>query len=219
MIRVADYLIKLLEDKGVRDVFTVSGGGSIYLCDALAQSEKIQYHCCHHEQAVAYAAEGYARKKTSLGVSMVTTGPGATNSISGACSAWIDSVPLLFISGQVFLNQTILDSPLRQLVVQEINIIDLVKPITKYAVMITEKNTIKYHLHKAIHCATTGRTGPAWIDVPADIQMAMIDPSEIKDDFEASELQHSPDPDFQVKVQQSADLLKRSKRPLMLAGH
>ena len=101
MIRVADYVIQFLEDYGVEDIFTVSGGGSIFLCDAVARAKKLKYYCCHHEQAVSFASESYARTKNSLGVSLVTTGPGATNAISGACGSWMDSVPHLLISGQV----------------------------------------------------------------------------------------------------------------------
>ena len=144
MIRLADYVVQFLEDYGIEDVFTVSGGGSIFLCDAVANAKKLKYYCCHHEQAVSYSTEAYARTKNSLGVSLVTTGPGATNAISGACGSWMDSVPHLLISGQVFLNQTIGTTGLRQLGVQEINIIDLIKPVTKYAVMITDSKTIKY---------------------------------------------------------------------------
>ena len=105
MIRVADYVIQFLEDYGVEDIFAVSGGGSIFLCDAVAGAKKLKYYCCHHEQAVAIATEAYARTKNSLGVSLVTTGPGGTNAITGLCCSWIDSVPHLLISGQVFLNQ------------------------------------------------------------------------------------------------------------------
>ena len=124
MIRFADYFIGLIEEAGVKDVFTVSGGGSIALCDAVAKAKKLQYFCCHHEQAVTIAAEAYARQSQNLGVSLVTTGPGGTNAITGICCAWIDSVPTLTISGQVYLDQTIGTTGLRQLGVQEINIID-----------------------------------------------------------------------------------------------
>ena len=109
----------------------------------------------------------------------MTTGPGATNAISGACGSWMDSVPHLLISGQVFLNQTIGTTGLRQLGVQEINIIDIIKPVVKYAIMVTDRQTIKYHLQKAIHLATTGRPGPVWIDIPANIQNAQINEEEL----------------------------------------
>ena len=133
MIRLSDYIIKFLENKGIDTVFTVSGGGSIFLCDALYKSKKIKYISHHHEQAASFAAESYARCKNSVGCSIVTTGPGGTNAVTGVCSAWIDSIPVIFISGQVFLNQTIQNTKKRQIGVQEINIIDIVKPITKYS--------------------------------------------------------------------------------------
>jgi len=163
MVRLADYVIFFLEGIGVKDIFTVSGGGAIFLNDALAKNGKINYYCCHHEQAVAMATEAYARVKKRIGVSLVTTGPGGTNTITGIAGSWIDSVPHLIISGQVFLNQTIQETGVRQLGIQELNIIDIVKPITKYAIMLKNKNEIKYHLKKAIYLATTGRPGPVWI--------------------------------------------------------
>jgi len=218
MIRVADYVIQFLEDYGVENIFTVSGGGSIFLCDAVARAKKLKYYCCHHEQAVSYASEAYARTKNSLGVSLVTTGPGATNAISGACGSWMDSVPHLLISGQVFLNQTIGTTGLRQLGVQEINIIDIMKPVTKYAVMVTDSETIKYHLQKAIHLATTGRPGPVWIDIPANIQNAQINEEELIE-FNSAEIPVETNLEFTEKIAQVANLLKEAKRPLLLAGH
>ena len=218
MIRVADYVIQFLENYGVENIFTVSGGGSIFLCDAVASAKKLKYFCCHHEQAVSYASEAYARTKNSLGVSLVTTGPGATNAISGACGSWMDSVPHLLISGQVFLNQTIGTTGLRQLGVQEINIIDIIKPVTKYAVMVTDPETIKYHLQKAIHLATTGRPGPVWIDIPANIQNAQINEEELIE-FNSAEIPVETNLEFTEKIAQVANLLKEAKRPLLLAGH
>ena len=218
MIRVSDYVIQYLEDYGIEDVFSVSGGGSIFLCDALAIAKKMKYYCCHHEQAVAISSEAYARFKNSLGVSLVTTGPGATNAITGLCCSWMDSVPHLLISGQVFLNQTIGKTGLRQLGVQEINIIDMVKPVTKYAVMVTDAKMIKYHIQKAIHLATTGRPGPVWIDIPANIQNAKINENELID-FNPIEIPIENDSGFSAKVVEVAKLLKVAKRPLILAGH
>ena len=103
MIRVSDYVVEYLSNLGVKNIFTVSGGGSIHLCDALHKNNKIRYISCHHEQAVAFAAEGYSRYSNSIGSAIVTTGPGGTNTITGVASCWIDSIPVIFISGQVFL--------------------------------------------------------------------------------------------------------------------
>ena len=129
-MRLSDYVIEWLVSKNINNIFTVSGGGSIALCDAIANSNSMNYYCCHHEQAAAFAAEGYSRESYGVGAALFTTGPGGTNAITGVSCAWIDSIPIICISGQVFSNQTITNSKLRQLGVQEINIIDLVKPIT-----------------------------------------------------------------------------------------
>ena len=179
MIRLADYVVKFLERKKIDTVFTVSGGGSIFLCDALYSSKKIKYISHHHEQAASFAAESYARAKNDVGCCFVTTGPGGTNTLTGVCSAWIDSVPVIFISGQVFLNQTIQKTKKRQIGVQEINIIDIAKPITKFSKMITDADTINFYLEKAYSIAKSGRPGPVFLDIPADIQNAMIDEKKI----------------------------------------
>jgi len=170
---VSDAIIEYLEGIGIEHVFTVSGGGSIWLCDSLARS-KIKYICNHHEQACGYAAEAYARIK-GLGVCIVTSGPGGTNAVSAVASAWLDHVPVLFISGQSFLRQTINGHPgLRQLGLQEINIVDIVRPITKYAAMIEYAAEVPERLRQAVKQATTGRPGPVWVDIPGDIQNARV---------------------------------------------
>src|SRR5690349_17691555 len=172
-MNVSDYIIETLEDH-VSHIFTVSGGGSIFLNDALAKAKRMKYVCTHHEQAAGYAAESYARIH-GLGVCLVTSGPGGTNAVSSVAAAWLDSVPVLFISGQAFLNQTIrYHKGLRQLGVQEINIVDIVRPITKYAVMCDTPSGVKAQLKRAIRHATTPRMGPVWLDVPGDIQNAPI---------------------------------------------
>ena len=216
MSRLADYVMSFLEGIGVRDIFTVSGGGSIFLNDALGQS-KIKYYCCHHEQAVAMASEAYARVKGDISVSLVTSGPGGTNAITGVAGCWIDSVPNLTISGQVYLGQTVGNSGLRQLGVQEINIIDIVKPITKYAVMVKNPNRIKYHLQKAIYLAKTGRPGPVWIDIPADIQGMKINESELEV-FVSDKNLVTVDCDLNTKVKKVIEMLKNSQRPLIHIG-
>ena len=174
-MRLSDFVINFLAKKNIKNVFTVSGGGSIFLCDALHKSKKLKYISCHHEQAVAFAAESYSRLKNKPGAAIVTTGPGGTNCTTGVACCWIDSVPTIFISGQVYLNQTIKKTGLRQVGVQEIGIINMVKDFTKYSVLIKNPNEILYHLEKAYYLAITGRPGPVWIDIPADIQNAEID--------------------------------------------
>jgi acetolactate synthase I/II/III large subunit len=218
MFRLADRILEYLASIGVEDIFTVSGGGSIFLNDAMAKTDSIAYFCCHHEQAVAMATEGYARAKGGLGVSVVTTGPGGTNAITGVAGSWIDSVPHLVLSGQVFYGQTVRDTGLRQLGVQELNIIDLVKPITKYAVMVTDPKEAIYHVQKAVHLATSGRPGPVWIDIPADIQNAKLSEGDLRL-FAPDEMPRQRyDGDMAAKVADVVELCKGAKRPLIHLG-
>ena len=171
---VSDFIIEFFEGKGVEHIFTVSGGGSIFLNDALARAKRMKYVCTHHEQGAAYAAEGYARARNSLGCCLVTSGPGGTNAVSGCAAAWLDGIPVIYLSGQAFLKQTIRDHPgLRQLGVQEINILDIVKPITKFAQMVNKEH-VAYQLETAVRIATQPRMGPVWLDVPGDVQNASI---------------------------------------------
>jgi len=203
---------------GVDHIFTVAGGGAIYLCDALATAKKIKYVACHHEQAASMASEAYARVRQGLGVALVTSGPGGTNAVTGTAGCWLDHVPQLTISGQSFLKQTIGKHPgLRTLGVQEINIVDIVRPITKYAVMVEDANDIRYHLEKAVYLATHGRPGPTWIDIPANIQNTNIEPDLLKG-FNSIESELSLDPSLQVKVTQIVELLRCAKRPLVHVG-
>ena len=224
-MRLSDYIITFLAQHGVRAVFTIPGGGSVFLNDALTVTKAMPYFCCHHEQAAAMAAEAYARVSKSIGFTLVTSGPGATNAITGAAGSWTDSVPHLIISGQVFFNQTIRHTGVRQMGVQEINIIDMIKPITKYAVMITSAQDIKYHLQKALYLAQSGRPGPVWLDIPADIQMSQIDETKLRE-FSASEISEIKDPEEKQKqaektkssIARVVELLQDAKRPLVHVG-
>ena len=172
---VSDYIIEFLEKQGVEHIFTVSGGGSIFLCDALARAKRMKYVCTHHEQAAGYAAEGYARARNGLGVALVTSGPGGTNSVSACAAAWLDGIPVIFISGQAFLKHTISGHPgLRQMGVQEINIVDIVRPTTKFSRMIADRRHILTALPVACDYALSDRKGPVWLDIPGDIQNASI---------------------------------------------
>lgn len=217
-MRASDYIIEFLENQGVDHIFTVSGGGSIFLCDALGKAKKMKYVSCHHEQAASMAAEAYARVRCGLGIAMVTSGPGGTNAVTGVAGSWLDHVPHLTISGQVFLTQTIGKHPgLRTLGVQEINIVDIVRPITKYAVMIEDAQDIRYHLEKAVYIATHGRPGPTWIDIPANIQNAHINPTALKG-FDPKEYAIPLDPALKGKVANVVNLLKSARRPLIHIG-
>ena len=215
MIKVSDYIAKRLKEHNVEHFFMVSGGGAMHLNDSLGHA--IPYTANHHEQACAIAAEGYARVNQKLAVVNVTTGPGGLNTLNGVMGQWTDSVPVLYISGQVKYSTT-LDSckeiPLRQLGDQEVDIISVVKPLTKYAVMVKDANDIKYHLDKAIYEATHGRMGPVWIDVPMNIQGAMIDETKLRE-FIPENIENKSD----LKINKVIESLKNAKRPLIVAGH
>jgi len=216
-MRLADYVIKFLESKKINTVFTVSGGGSIFLCDALYKAKKIKYIPCHHEQAVSFATESYSRIKNKPGAAIVTTGPGGTNCSTGVACCWIDSVPALFISGQVFSNQTIGNSGVRQIGVQEFDIINMIKSSTKYCVMIKKPEEIKYHLEKAYYLSTHGRPGPVWIDIPANVQNANINEKKLKG-FKPKKIKKN-NILLDKKIKKIAQMLAKSSRPVLHIGH
>lgn len=219
MIKVSDYIAKRLKEfYGVKTVFMVSGGGAMHLNDSFGKY--IPYVCNHHEQACAIAAEGYARANQELAVVNVTTGPGGLNCLNGVFGQWTDSVPVLYVSGQVKYTTT-LDScpsvPLRQLGDQEVDIVSVVKPLTKYAAMVKDAYDIEYMLDKAVYLATHGRKGPVWIDVPLNIQAAMVDESKLrKYDPIEDRIQL---PDISKELQELKALFADSKRPVIIAGH
>ncbi len=220
-IKVSDYIVKFLEDMGVKHIFLISGGGNIHLIDSIGNSKKIKYICNHHEQASATAAEAYARVTGNIGVCVVTTGPGGTNAITGVLGSWLDSIPMLIISGQVKRELLSAGKGVRQLGDQEINIVDIVKPITKYSVTVMDPNEIHYHFEKAVYLAKTGRPGPVWVDVPLDIQGSFIDLKELKP-FDPNEivLPHKTDRKLLEKqVEQTLEKLRNSKRPVLYAGN
>src|SRR4030042_5261721 len=175
MIKLSDYIFRFVVDLGVKHVFMLPGGGVMHLVDSLGRNPDIQYICNLHEQACAIAADAYGQYTNNLGVALVTAGPGSPNTITGVVGAWLDSTSCLFISGQVKRADLATTRGVRKMGFQEINIGKLVSSITKYAVMVTEPETIRYHLEKATYLARTGRPGPVWIDIPLDVQAAMIE--------------------------------------------
>ena len=219
-IRVADYIAEFLAENNIDTLFTVVGGGAMHLNDGFGHNEDIKCIYNHHEQACAIAAEGYYRMSNKLPAVCVTTGPGGTNALTGVLGAYLDSIPMLVISGQVKYEMTV-DSTgldLRQLGDQEWNIVSTVDSMTKYAYMIKNPNEIKYVLQKALYLATSGRPGPCWIDVPLDIQGAIIDTDDLIE-FNEDEL----DIDLGVKVTKDTIVtviskLKYAKRPVIYAG-
>lgn len=215
--RVADYIADFIADRGVEHVFLLPGGGAMHLVDAAGRNERLQVVPCLHEQACAIAAEAYARVNGRLGVAMVTTGPGATNAITGVAGAWIESVPMLVISGQVKRSDMLNGAPLRQKGVQEVDIISMVKPITKYAVTIMQPEDIRRELEKAVFLARSGRQGPVWIDVPLDVQGAPIDPASLAG--MDSPITETTEEISTGALQKICSLLRSARRPLVLAGH
>lgn len=212
-MRVADYLMMRLVDLGARDVFFLPGGGAMYLNDALACEKRLTPIPCHHEQACGIAAEAWGRARGTFGVCLVTTGPGATNAITPVAGAWIDSIPLLVISGQVKRADLLNGRPLRQGGVQEVDIVPLVKSITKYAVTIADPGQIRFHLDAALLAMQTGRPGPVWLDIPLDVQVTQIDALTLSA-FIAPVLPVQP-----IDIEPVAKHLEEAQRPLILAGH
>lgn len=216
--RVADYLMSCLAELGVRDVFFLPGGGAMYLDDALVCEKRLTPVPCHHEQACGIAAEANGRTNAAgFGVALVTTGPGATNTLTPVAGAWIESLPLLIISGQVKRPDGLRGRPLRQSGVQEVDIVSMVNPVTKYAVTVQDPMSIRRCFEEAIWHMRNGRAGPVWLDVPLDVQAAPINPSALPGFVPPLE------PDRQGDLRQAVDklqtLLANAKRPLILAGH
>jgi acetolactate synthase-1/2/3 large subunit len=220
MIKLSDYIVQRLADYGVRHVFMLTGGGAMHLNDSFGREERIQYICCHHEQACAIAAEGYARTLGQIAVVNVTSGPGGANTITGVLGQWLDSIPVLYISGQVRYDMTVASTglALRQLGDQEANIVALVSPITKYAVMVTDPGTIRYHLERALFLATSGRPGPVWLDIPLNVQAAAIEPAQLLS-YDRRQDETTFDPALtERQVALVLDRIRSAERPIILAG-
>lgn len=202
-------------------MFMLPGGGAMHLNDSLGKSRRIQYVACLHEQACAIAAEAYARVTNKPGLLMVTTGPGGTNAITGVAAAYVESTPMIVLSGQVKMADQIRNQGIRQQGMQELDIVSIVKPITKYAVMVTKPEMIKYHLDRAVYEAINGRKGPVWLDIPLDIQAAMIDEKALMGWVpEDNGSRAKGQTDFlRQQVLQVIDCLNRSERPVLLAGN
>lgn len=222
MIRLADYVFDKVSVHTDR-VFLVTGGGAMHLNDAIGRNKKLKYMCCHHEQACSMAAEAYTRVSGKLGVVNVTTGPGGINALNGVFGAWVDSVPMLIISGQVKRETIVstygLTGTLRQLGDQEADIISMVKGITKYAAIVRDPKDIRYQLEKAIYLAMNGRPGPCWLDIPIDVQSSLIDPDDLrKYNSEEDELKLEENVIVEnIKV--LIEKIQSAERPVIYAGH
>ncbi len=217
-MKLSDYVFKFIAEQGVKHVFMLPGGGAMHLVDSLGRNKNLIYICNLHEQACAIAAEAYARVTNNLGVALVTTGPGSTNAITGVAGAWLASTPCLIISGQVKRSDMKGNSGVRQIGQQELDIVSIVKSITKYAVTVTEPEKIRYHLEKAVYLAKEGRKGPVWIDIPLDVQATQIDNDNLSG-FNANEIKSNVNKSLSEIVKQTILILNNAERPVLLAGN
>lgn len=217
MIRVADYIIKRIAEEGVKHLFYVPGGQCVYLCDALRRSEDITPISCHHEQAAAMAALAYSEYTNNFGACLVTTGCAGTNTLTGVLHAWQDSIPMIVVSGQQNYANTIIASglKLRQLGIQEADTQTIVSPITKYAVTVPDAGKIAYHMDKALYLAKEGRKGPVWLDIPLDVQNAMVN----EDELERFVPEKKSDNNIDGDIEYVLDALKNAQRPILHIGY
>jgi acetolactate synthase-1/2/3 large subunit len=222
MIKLTHYLANFLANAGIKHVFMLTGGGAMHLNDSLGKQPGLEVVFNHHEQASAMAAESYARLTNQIPVVNVTTGPGGINTLNGVFGAWTDSIPMLVISGQVRYDTTIAGvhlPKLRQMGDQECDIVRMVEGITKYAVMVADPSEIKYHLQKALYLAKYGRPGPVWLDIPMNVQGAMIDENNLREFYPEQEADLESVPEIPVGVVET--ILKKisiAERPVILAG-
>jgi acetolactate synthase-1/2/3 large subunit len=219
MTKLSDYVLSFVAGQGVRHVFLLPGGGCMHLIDSVGQCPDVEYVACLHEQTCAYAAEAYSEYANGLGVAIVTTGPGGTNALTGVACAWYESGACLVISGQVKRADMIGDRHIRTVGQQELNVVPVVRPITKYAVTVTDPSSIRYHLEKAVFLATHGRRGPVWVDIPLDVQAAMIDEKNLKR-FDPAELGPPKDgAELKSAVARAIDVWNAADRPVLMVGN
>ncbi len=220
MIRVADYIAQASAKHGVSHVFMVTGGGAMHLNDAFGRTKALKVVCCHHEQTCAMAAESYYRTTNRLAAVNVTTGPGSTNAITGVYGAYVDSMAMIVISGQSKWETLVRSTnlPLRQLGDQEVDIIKMVQGVTKYAVVVQDPQSIRYHLERAFHLALSGRPGPVWLDVPINVQASKIDPTALKGYDPAEDAPAWETSDLLAAVNEVVARLQAAERPVIYAG-
>lgn len=219
-IKVAKYIADFFAEHGIEHIFTVTGGGAMHLNDAFGHHKKLTCVYNHHEQASAIAAEGYTRYSGKLSAVCVTSGPGGTNAITGVLGGWLDSIPMFIISGQVKRETTIYatDLPLRQLGDQEFNIVSSVSSMTKYAQIVLDPLEIRYHLEKAYYLCLNGRGGPVWLDIPLDVQAAIVETDELIG-FDESSLSFRERPTYDTNLTDKIlRLIQNSKKPVIFAG-
>lgn len=215
MIKVSDYVMKYLVELGIDKVFFISGGGAMHLNDSLGRQDGLEGVCMIHEQGASIAAEAYARVHEGYGACLVTSGPGATNALTGLVGAYIDSIPVIFISGQVKRDDLRDTQHVRQFGIQEVDIISMVSSYTKYAVQVKEPEDIRYELEKATAIAVDRRPGPVWIDIPLDIQASMVDEDTMQSYAELKKTY----PVGEEDIEKSIEAINRAKRPVLVLGH
>ena len=219
--KVSDYIADTLAAYGIHHVFTVTGGGAMHLNDSLGHHPELSCMYHHHEQAAAMAAEAYARVDNHMAAVCVTSGPGATNAITGALCGWMDSIPMLLLSGQVRYDTTVRSSGLniRTMGVQEYDIVKSVEPMTKYAVMVEEPKKVRYHLERALFLAVHGRPGPVWLDIPLNVQSAVVETEELEAYDCREDRDQIPEEISQDVIEMILEKIKSARRPVMFAGH
>ena len=217
-MQVSDYIVDFLKAKKVKNVFLVTGGAIAFVIDKIGASSDIEYICTQHEQSAAMAADAYSRIGPGIGVALATSGPGATNLITGICCSWFDSVPTLFITGQVNTMEQVGTKKVRQIGFQETNIVDIVRPITKFAAKLENASDIKYLLEKAVDIAKSDRQGPVLIDIPINLQYASLKKSSLKS-YRKNEKNRSGEKALPAKkIKEVIKLISSAKRPVIVAG-
>ncbi len=216
-MKLSDYVADFIADLGVRDVFAVSGGGAMHLVDSVGKNERLNYVAMHHEQAAAMAAEAYSRI-TGFGAGLFTTGPGGTNALTGVICAWVDSIPTIFVSGQVTQDTLLEGHGLRQYGIQESDIVTLVRSVTKYSVCVTDPRDIKYEMEKAAYIARSGRPGPVWVDIPLDVQSKQINVESLRE-FVVPECEAVVGDSVEDQIAECIALLRESERPVLICGY
>ncbi len=212
-MKASDYIASFIQQHGVNDVYGYIGGMITHLVDSIARTPGMRFVQTYHEQSAAFAAEGYAIENDRLGVAISTSGPGATNMITGIADAWFGSVPVLYISGQVNSYEYKYDKPIRQQGFQETDIVSIVKPITKYAVLVDKAENLRYELEKAVYYAQSGRRGPVLLDICMDVQRTDINPEELKSFVPKVTKQKK-----NYHISEITTLLANAKRPMFLFG-
>lgn len=218
-MKLSDYLADFLAKEGIHHIFQIIGGASVHMLHSIANHKDLTYICTQHEQAAAMAAEAYARTSKNMGAAMATSGPGMTNLITGIGGAYFDSIPVLYITGQVNTNESRQGRAVRQIGFQETDIVDMVKPLTKFAIQITDPKDIRYYLEKAVYIARSGRPGPVLLDIPMDVQRAEVDVKKLRTfDPKGVKIDIDTTNEIKKKIKESIQLIKKAKRPVIIAG-